>query len=223
MISAGLLAGVGGDDEGALGGGGARGEVGGHAAEAVAAHLGAAAVGVPHDHPRERAAAIDDEHPVGADTEAAIAEGARRLGADGGRGVVHEDEVVAEALPLLELERAFPHRVALLRARSGGGGADAVDGDDLGAAARADDDRHVGGADEEGLGDQAQELAVGGAVGRRGRERHVEGAVPHAEDRRARGARAHPNVEAHAAGSLVQVQPSPWAGDAGRLTARHGS
>src|SRR5690606_13245000 len=76
----------------------------GEAADAVATHLGPAAVGVVEHHPHERTAdAGRDEQPVGADPAAPVAHLPRQLGeacvAVDGR-VDGDEEVVAEAVVL---------------------------------------------------------------------------------------------------------------------------
>ena len=68
---------------------------------------------------------------------------------------------------------------------AGVGGGDAVDGDELAAAAGADEDGEVDPAHAQGAGEEAEELVVGRAVGGRGGEGHVEVALAHADDHRA--------------------------------------
>jgi len=85
-------------------------EVPGHAAQPVAAHLGAAPVGVADDHPRGGPALrLHQEHAVRPHAEPAVAEPPHRGVVEGGAEVAEHHEVVPEALPLLE---ADPHRAA---------------------------------------------------------------------------------------------------------------
>src|SRR5690606_6746336 len=75
-----------------------------HAAQAVAAHLGDAAVRVEHTHEGPVAAQARHQHAIAADSPVAIAQAhrERRIDRRYGLGIVDDEEVVAEALVLFE-------------------------------------------------------------------------------------------------------------------------
>lgn len=81
-------------------------EVQGHAAQAVAAHLGAAPIGVEHPHGEALVRALHEEHAVGAHPAVSVAHRDDLVRREcRGREVDH-DEVVAEAFVFLERDPA---------------------------------------------------------------------------------------------------------------------
>jgi hypothetical protein len=90
-------------------------EVEGHAAEAIAAHLGAAAVSVDHPHREAIGRTLDEEHAVGAHTAVSIADRDDLVGRERAPREVDHDEVVAE--PFVLLERDAPHPLVVTPAR----------------------------------------------------------------------------------------------------------
>ena len=110
----------------------APGEGVGEAADAVAADLGTAAVGVEQHHPGAGVVvALADQQPVGADPAAPVAHPPGQVGQLGRRQVDVEgdEEVVAESVVLDELQRVHvrervDHARPHLGERVGGGGVD---------------------------------------------------------------------------------------------------
>lgn len=81
-------------------------EVQGHAAQAVAAHLGAAPIGVDHPHGEALVRALHEEHAVGAHPAVSVAHRDDLVRRERRGREVDHDEVVAEAFVFLERDPA---------------------------------------------------------------------------------------------------------------------